>query len=76
MGLFFHEMDRDFQKYGTGHWNQERSFSSACLLEGDFMEAIGSKRTKKSLRFSLTLDKIYLTIEGDLCSLDLCLTAM
>ncbi len=76
MGLFFHELDSDFRKYGTDHWNQDGSSSSAYILHGEFMESIHSKRNRKSLEFSLTNDKIYLTDHNDFRSLDLCLTAM
>ncbi len=37
-GLFFHELEIDFEHCGTSHWQQEGSVSSACIFSGQFIE--------------------------------------
>ena len=38
MGLFFHEKESDFHKYGTIFWKYEDAFSQLNLLHGQFIE--------------------------------------
>jgi hypothetical protein len=54
MGLFFHELETDFEHYGTSHWKQESSISSVSILSGQFIEKSYKSREAKIVKFCLT----------------------